>query len=102
MNHNDLLQLQETADLLKIISHPVRLCIVRGLWHHGECNVYHMQSCLQEPQSTISQHLQKLRMAGIVKAERHGVEIAYSLCNGTIKQILAILFPEESKGDESE
>jgi hypothetical protein len=41
-------------------------------------------------------------MAGIVKAERHGVEITYSLCNGTIKQILAILFPEESKGDESE
>ncbi|ERT56475.1 ArsR/SmtB family transcription factor [Megasphaera vaginalis (ex Srinivasan et al. 2021)] len=93
---------KETAELLKVIAHPVRLCIVHGLWRNGRCNVSHMQSCLQEPQSTISQHLQKLRLAGIVTAERHGVEITYALADPVIKQVLSILFQGEApkKGDD--
>ena len=45
----DLKSLEETADLLKVIAHPVRLCIVRGLWRNGCCNVTHMQNCLDVP-----------------------------------------------------
>ena len=59
---------QEPAELLKAIAHPVRLCIVRGLWQGGGCNVSHMQDCLGIPQSTISQHLQKQIVINGLKA----------------------------------
>ncbi len=87
--------LNEKANLLKVLAHPVRLCIVRGLWKNGRCNVSHMQSCLETPQSTISQHLQKLRAAGIVSAEHNGVEIYYTLHDSTVKALLSVLFADE-------
>jgi ArsR family transcriptional regulator len=60
---------ENEAELLKALAHPVRLCIVNGLLNKGTCNVSFMQNCLGMPQSTVSQHLQKLRVAGIVKGE---------------------------------
>jgi DNA-binding transcriptional ArsR family regulator len=80
------------AELLKAIAHPVRLCIVRGLLEQGECNVNKIQACLQIPQSTISQHLGKLRDAGIIKGNRHGVEIFYQVVNEDLKKVVKALF----------
>lgn len=85
----------EQAEMLKVIAHPIRLCIIRGLLNKGECNVTYMQSCLGAPQSTISQHLQKLRMAGIIEGRRNGLEIYYQVCNEKVKEIIQVLFPEE-------
>ena len=82
----------EVAELLKTIAHPVRLCIIRGLIDKGECNVTYMQSCLGAPQSTISQHLQKLRMAGIIEGRRNGLEIYYQVTNEKVKEIVKVLF----------
>ncbi len=84
---------QEPAELLKAIAHPVRLCIVRGLWQGGGCNVSHMQDCLGIPQSTISQHLQKLRAAGIIAGERNGLEVHYTIRDPRVPALLAALFP---------
>jgi DNA-binding transcriptional ArsR family regulator len=81
------------AELLKAIAHPVRLCIVRGLVEQGECNVNKMQACLQIPQSTISQHLSKLRDTGIIKGNRHGVEIFYQVVNEDLKRVIKAMFP---------
>ena len=83
-------QLTELAEKLKVIAHPVRLCIVRGLWRRGCCNVTFMQECLDIPQSTVSQHLGKLRQAGI------GLEICYSLKDPLIEEILKIMFEEKN------
>lgn len=69
----------QTAETLKAIAHPVRLCIIKGLLEKGSCNVSFMQDCLDLPQSTVSQHLQKLRSLGIVETERNGLEINYSV-----------------------
>ena len=91
----DMDQLQRQADLLKVIAHPVRLCIVRGLWRNGCCNVTHMQNCLDTPQSTVSQHLSKLRQAGIIEGERHGLEITYRLKDEQVKKILASLYGDK-------
>lgn len=82
----------DMAELLKIIAHPVRLCIVHGLWKNGGCNVSHMQDCLGLPQSTISQHLAKLRAAGIIEGTRSGLEIHYDLCQDTVRRLLPVLF----------
>ncbi|MBE7680301.1 metalloregulator ArsR/SmtB family transcription factor [Paenibacillus sp. P13VS] len=88
-------QFEEPANLLKALSHPIRLCIVRGLMRKKKCNVSYMQECLDLPQSTVSQHLQKLRSAGIVDTERNGLEVNYILANQRIEQIITVLFGED-------
>ncbi|MBP2645969.1 MAG: transcriptional regulator, ArsR family [Firmicutes bacterium] len=89
---SDFIKYTEMAELLKVLAHPVRLCIIKGLLTKGECNVSHMQNCLGVPQSTVSQHLQRLRTAGIVEGVRNGLEINYKVCNDKVAQILAVLF----------
>lgn len=87
--------LTDLAEMLKVIAHPVRLCIVRRLWREGSCNVTFMQECLEMPQSTISQHLAKLKQAGIIVGDRQGLEVKYSLKNESVKRILQILFEDQ-------
>lgn len=89
---NNYKELEDIAELLKALAHPVRLCIVRGLLMKGSCNVTYMQSCLNIPQSTISQHLQKLRALGIIKAERNGLEMNYTVVDERVKNIIEVLF----------
>lgn len=85
---NDFKKYRDIAEVLKVIAHPVRLCILRGLLENGECNVTHMQSCLGIPQSTVSQHLQKLRSAGLIEGDRNGLEITYKVCDGKIHLLM--------------
>lgn len=87
----DYKEFLEEAELLKALAHPVRLCIVKGLLDKGVCNVTYMQNCLAVPQSTVSQHLQKLRAAKIVKGERVGLEISYSVCDKRVEGIINAL-----------
>lgn len=84
----------EVAELLKVLAHPVRLCIVNRLLEMGECNVTTMHTCLNTPQSTISQHLQKLRSAGIVEYRRNGLEIYYKIKNKRISQLVSDVLQE--------
>lgn len=92
---NDFQAYHDTAELLKALAHPVRLCIVSGLMDKPSCNVSYMTECLQLPQSTVSQHLQKLRTSGIVATERNGLEIFYFIADEKIKKLVQVLFEEE-------
>lgn len=85
-------KLNEIAEMMKAIAHPVRLCIVAGLIEKGQCNVGHMQTCMDLPQSTVSQHLQKLRAAGVVEGKRNGSEISYRVRDERIIRIVNELF----------
>lgn len=85
-------QYSDYAELLKVLAHPVRLCIVKGLLDKGECNVTYMQECLDTPQSTVSQHLQKLKSAGVIEGRRDGLEIYYRVCNEKAAEIIKALF----------
>ncbi|KQY87896.1 transcriptional regulator [Paenibacillus sp. Root52] len=99
-DRNQLKQFDEPAEFLKALSHPVRLCIVRGLMRKKKCNVSYMQECLDLPQSTVSQHLQKLRSAGIVATERNGLEVNYVLADVRVEQLIRILFEKDECEDE--
>lgn len=92
----DFEKYNEIAEMLKVLAHPVRLCIVKGLLENGECNVTYMQNCLDTPQSTISQHLQRLRSAGIVEGKRNGLEIYYKISNKKIADLISILINENT------
>ena len=81
---------EEKAEMLKAIAHPYRLCIIKGLMENS-CNVSKIQECLKLPQSTVSQHLSKLKSVGIVKGERKGLEICYSIVDEDVKAIVSII-----------
>lgn len=91
--------LEEKAGLLKVIAHPIRLCIVLGLLDSGRCNVTKMHTCLDLPQSTVSQHLARLREAGIVTPERNGTEVFYRVANEEIIRLIQTLFPAIGRDD---
>ena len=91
---NNFKAYNEAAEILKALAHPVRLCIVRGLLQQGKCNVTYMQDCLNIPQSTVSQHLQKLRTLGIVETDRQGLENFYSVKEEKIKKLIELLLEE--------
>jgi len=89
---NNFKAYNEVADILKVLAHPVRICIVKGLLENGRCNVTFMQECLELPQSTVSQHLQKLRSMGIVATDRNGLEVGYTLASEKVKKLLEFFF----------
>lgn len=88
-------QYEDVAEFLKVLAHPVRLCIVKNLLEKGCCNVTNMHSCLGMPQSTISQHLQKLKSIGIIKGERNGLEIVYEVVDKRAEKVIKALLEEE-------
>ncbi|MBG0964675.1 helix-turn-helix transcriptional regulator [Bacillus sp. SRB1LM] len=71
---------EEDVDVLKVMAHPVRLKIVNELMHHKLCNVTQLTEILSLPQSTVSQHLSKLR-GTVLRAERRGLEMHYYIDN---------------------
>ena len=87
-------ELEEVSEVLKAMAHPVRLCMVRGLLQNGKCNVTSMQNRLNLPQSTVSQHIQKLKQAGIIEGERSGLEINYSISEGRVKNLIMAILHE--------
>ena len=82
----------QCAEMLKVLAHPMRLCIMRGLLFVGDCNVSKMQEHLQIPQSTISQHLARLRSAGLIEGTRSGVEVHYRVVSAEAERIVRCLF----------
>jgi DNA-binding transcriptional ArsR family regulator len=82
---------EEIGDILKALSNPVRLTILRGIMQ-DECNVKRIQENLGLPQSTISQHLSLLRSKRIVAARKEGVKTCYSLVDERVRRILGYLF----------
>jgi ArsR family transcriptional regulator len=56
-----------------------------------------MQECLGTPQSTVSQHLQKLKSAGIIEGRRNGLEIYYKVSNNKLGEIIHLLMSKEEE-----
>ncbi|KMP70487.1 ArsR family transcriptional regulator [Bacillus cereus] len=81
---------EEDVDVLKVMAHPVRLQIVNELMKHQMCNVTQLTEILRLPQSTVSQHLSKLR-GTVLRAERKGLEMHYYIDNAKARQIVRIL-----------
>ena len=93
MEEQDTIYL-EKSELLKALSHPLRLRIVRGLLHCGCRNVGCMEANTGQSQSCISQHLMRLKAAGIVKAARSGNEVYYEVSDPRAATVVAALFGE--------
>lgn len=78
------------AEKLKVLAHPVRICILKGL-SERERSVNEMCDCLNSPQPSISLHLSKLKSAGIVEAERQGNNMIYRVKDKRIADLILAL-----------
>jgi len=67
------------TDFLKALSDPTRLKIVQLLNQKQALCVCDIISELDQPQPTISRHLNQLKQIGILESERKGTWIWYSI-----------------------
>lgn len=92
INHD---KLQDSSELLRALAHPLRLQILQFIDQNESINVNKIYNTLKLEQSITSQHLRILRMADLVKTEREGKYIHYSLdydrVNRTVNAIKAFL-----------
>lgn len=79
--------LTRAAEIIKMLGHPARLKIVEVL-EDGETTVSEIKELLELPQAIVSQHLAKMRGAGIVAARRDGVNVIYRITEPKVWHIL--------------
>ncbi|MEE9588506.1 MAG: metalloregulator ArsR/SmtB family transcription factor [Hyphomicrobiaceae bacterium] len=82
---------EEAAELLRSIGSPYRLMIL-CLLMESEKTVTEICEAIGARQSLTSQHLTRLRLDGLVKAERRGHFAYYSLTDTLAKDIVSILY----------
>lgn len=80
-------KLEQIAEVLKTISHPVRLEILELLEVNDKLCVSEIMEETQIEQSLLSHHLTKMKDKGILKSSRDGKRIYYSLGIEQIPQI---------------
>lgn len=70
--------LRSQADVYKVLGHPVRLAILQVL-KLDQCCVCDLANILDEPVSTISQHLKSLKSLGILSSKQIGKLVFYRI-----------------------
>lgn len=69
------------AEAVKILGNGQRLQIIEHLDLHGESKVSDVVAALGAHQGAISQHLNKMRIAGLVSCRRESREVYYRIVN---------------------
>ena len=95
MNDVDIAALEKRADhvagRLSLLSNARRLLILCQL-ADGEMSVGALQSSLGLSQSALSQHLSKLRTAGMVATRREAQTIHYRIAEAEVQALMAALY----------
>jgi DNA-binding transcriptional ArsR family regulator len=81
-------QVDLAVEVFRMLADPTR---IRILWvlRDGERSVNDISEVLAKPQSAVSQHLAKLRLARLVLPRRQGVQVFYTLANDHVRQLVA-------------
>ena len=100
-------KIEEFAEIFKALSDPTRLRLVKllgdcmpGACKEGQLCVNALSHRLGVTQSAVSQHLRILKHAGLVRGERHGSFMHYSLDPGGVEKCKAGL--NEAFGEKFE
>ncbi len=78
---------EAASDLLRALASPTRIAIVLSLQENARC-VHELVGSLGLSQPLVSQHLRVLKDAGVVRGERNGREIMYSLIDDHLAHIV--------------
>lgn len=84
----DQRKVERAAYVLKAVAHPARIGVIDLLDQCEKLTVSQIQEYLNIEQSLLSHHLSTLRDKGILKTERDGKNVYYSLADRTIIGIL--------------
>ncbi len=87
---------EELAQLHKALSVPVRLKILKLIAERPLC-VNAITRCLEISQPAVSQHLAVLRRAGLVRGDKHGYMVHYTLNLARLQELRQVMgvFPKE-------
>ncbi len=78
------------AEICKILASPKRIEIIAAL-KDGEKTVTELVEILETPKANVSQHLSVMRLKGILKSRRDGVNIYYSIANPKVVKACALM-----------
>lgn len=70
---------QEIAKIAKVLSHPARVAILEHLAKTKSCISGDIAQELPLSRTTVSQHLQELKNAGLIKGEIAGLTVCYCI-----------------------
>lgn len=76
------------ADTFRMLADPTRVKILWALLQ-GEAHVNALAELVGSTPTTVSRHLAKLRLAGLVDSRREGTYIHYSAGSGHVRRLLA-------------
>ncbi len=79
--------LDEKAEFIHALANPIRLKILEIIGNEKVC-VNDISKILQIRQPNISQHLNILRNAGILKKKREGKTICYTIIKSGVRNLL--------------
>ena len=79
--------LEKAAEMLKTMGHPLRLKIVMFL-QGGEQTVGAISENIGASQSATSQHLNMMKMKGILKSRRDATMVLYSVARSEVFKII--------------
>ena len=92
-NGVDMEDLEKAATILKALSHPTRIQIVRFLAGGEKC-VKDIWNEMGIPQPTASQHINVLKNAGVIFYRKDGAKTCYRIKDKRAVEILKILLKE--------
>ncbi len=84
-------KLNDAANMLKAIAHPMRIAILRHLEGGKKLTVTQIHFLLEIEQSATSHHLGIMRDKGVLCSKREGKNTFYYLKNDIITQIVDCL-----------
>lgn len=76
------------VEVFRMLADPTRMRILWVLLGQ-ELSVNELSAVLAKPQSAVSQHLAKLRLARLVVPRRQGVQVFYRVANDHVGQLVA-------------
>ena len=81
-------EVEKAANMIKAISHPMRLAILGHLGGGNHLSVKEIHNLLNIEQSTASHHLGILKDKGILASKRHGKSTLYSLKRKNLSKLV--------------
>jgi DNA-binding transcriptional ArsR family regulator len=84
-------KLQSAINMLKVISHPIRLAIVDLLTENDRMTILEVQEALNLEQAIASQHITLMEDKGVLKSEKVGRNKFVSLRFPKMKNIVNCL-----------
>ena len=85
------MQADPRVALLKELAHPLRLRVIDHLGHLGPAPVSALAAALGAPMPELSNHLRRLREAGLVRVRRDGRQAVYELGDTGAELLLPLL-----------